>query len=173
MTAVTLTSSWDCSTARSAVQNSPDVPKPALFTRIRTPGGEPVGDLGAVGGVGQVGGQHLDVRARLVVQFGGEPLQPFDVTGDQHQVVAVDGVAAGETRPQPGRRSGDQSDGAWHADRLLTADSAATAGRCAVAAAGGAVGASRLGARLGVAADVGAAGGWSARPAGSSARPAG
>ena len=82
------------------------------------PGGQPVGHLRAVGGVGQVGGQHLDGRAGLVVQFGGEQLQPVDVAGDQHQVVAVDGVAAGETRAQPGRRSGDQCDGAWHARQV-------------------------------------------------------
>src|ERR1700694_5367880 len=37
ITAVTLTSSWACSSAGSAVQNSPEVPNPALFTRIRTP----------------------------------------------------------------------------------------------------------------------------------------
>jgi hypothetical protein len=37
ITAVTLTSSWDCSSAGSAVQNSPEVPKPALLTSTRTP----------------------------------------------------------------------------------------------------------------------------------------
>ena len=37
MTAVTLTSSCDCSTARSAVQNSPAVANPALLTSTRTP----------------------------------------------------------------------------------------------------------------------------------------
>src|SRR5215218_4447645 len=37
MTAVTLTSSWLCSTSRLAVQNSPEVPKPALLTTTRMP----------------------------------------------------------------------------------------------------------------------------------------
>ena len=72
ITAVTLTSSWDCSTARLAVQNSPDGAESGVVDQHLDPGGQPVGDLGAVGGVGEVGGEHLDRRARLVVQFGGE-----------------------------------------------------------------------------------------------------
>ena len=115
MTAVTLTSSWACSSARSAVQNSPGRAESRVVHQDPHTCGQPVGDLGPVGGDGQVGGKDLDVRAGFVVQFGGEAFQAFDVAGDQHQVVAVDGVASRESRTQPGRRPGDQSDGAWHA----------------------------------------------------------
>ena len=111
MTAVTLTSSCDCSSARSAVQNSPDVPNPALLTRTRTPAASRSATF-ARSASGQIGDEHLDVRTRLVVQFGGEALEPVGVTGHQHQVVAVHGIPAGESRAQPGRRSGDQGDGA-------------------------------------------------------------
>ena len=79
------------------------------------PGGQPIRHLRAVGFGGQVGDEHFDAGAGLVMQFGGEALQPVGVAGDQHQVVAVDGVAAGESRAEPGCRSSDQCDGAWHA----------------------------------------------------------
>ena len=115
MTAVTLTSSWDCSTARSAVQNSPDVPNPALFTSTRTPAASRSATFARSAASARSAAQHFDVGAGLVVQFGGEALQPLDVTGDQYEVVAVDGVAAGESRAEPGCRSSDQCDGAWHA----------------------------------------------------------
>jgi hypothetical protein len=75
-------------------------------------GGEPVGHLGAIGGDGQVGGQHLHRSACFVVQFGGKPVEAVDVTGHQDQVMTVDGVAVGESRAQAGRRSGDHCDGA-------------------------------------------------------------
>ena len=74
--------------------------------------GQPIRHLRAVGFGGQVGDENFDSGAGLIVQFGGEALQPFGVAGDQHQVVAVDGVAAGESRAEPGRRSSDQCDGA-------------------------------------------------------------
>ena len=64
ITAVTFTSSWDCSTAGSAVQKSPEVPKPALFTSTSTPAAEPFGDLGPAGGFSEVGQQHFDARCR-------------------------------------------------------------------------------------------------------------
>jgi hypothetical protein len=74
--------------------------------------GQPIRHLRAVGFGGQVGDENFDSCAGLIVQFGGEALQPFGVAGDQHQVVAVDGVATGEPRAEPGRRSSDQCDGA-------------------------------------------------------------
>ena len=64
---------------------------------------------------GQIGDEHFHLSAGLVVQFGAQALQPVGVTGDQYQVVAVDGVAAGESSAEPRRRSSDQCDGAWHA----------------------------------------------------------
>jgi len=89
--------------------------EPGVVHQNPHPGRQPVGHLRAVGFVGQVGDQHLHPGAGLVAQFGAEALQPIGVAGHQDQVVAVDGVAAGESRAQPGRRSGDQCDGAWHA----------------------------------------------------------
>jgi hypothetical protein len=44
------------------------------------------------------------------VQFGGETFEALSVAGDQHEVIAVDGVSAGESRADPGRRPGDQCD---------------------------------------------------------------
>ena len=76
------------------------------------PGREPVGHLGAVGRVGEVGGKHLDACARLVVQFRGEPLEPRHIAGDEHQVITVDRVPAGEPGAKPGGGSGDQGNGA-------------------------------------------------------------
>ena len=78
-------------------------------------GGQPVRHLRAVGFDGQIGDENFHFSAGLVVQFGGQALQPIGVTGDQYQVVAVDGVAAGESSAEPRRRSSDQCDGAWHA----------------------------------------------------------
>ena len=64
---------------------------------------------------GEVGDEYLDLGARLVPQFGGEGLEAVDVTRDEYEVMAVEGVAARESGAQSGRRSGDHRDGAGHA----------------------------------------------------------
>jgi hypothetical protein len=75
-------------------------------------GAEAVGDRGPVGGVGEVGAQHIDVGTGLGAQLRCQALEPVGVARDQDQVVAVHCVTAGETLTEPGRRSGDQGDGA-------------------------------------------------------------
>src|SRR5208283_5147172 len=76
--------------------------------------GEPVGDLLAVGGVGQVRGQNLD-PAGLGFQLAGQLLKTVDITGYQNQVVAVARIASRVAAADPGRRPGDQGYRTRHA----------------------------------------------------------
>jgi hypothetical protein len=80
--------------------------------------GKPLAHLLAIRLDGEVGGEHFDSCARFVVEFGRQRFQAFDVTRDEHQIVAVDGVTTGESRAKAGRRPGDQCDGAWHARQV-------------------------------------------------------
>ena len=70
--------------------------------------GEPVGDLVAVGGVGQVRGQNLDAGRPRLASSAGQLLQTVDITGDQNQVVAVARIASRVAAADPGRGPGDQ-----------------------------------------------------------------
>ncbi len=114
ITAVTLTSSWDCSTAGSAVQKSPDGAEAGVVHQHVDAGREPFGDLGPAGGFSEIGRQHFDAAAALVGQLGGQLVEPVRITGHQHNVVAVGGVTAGETLADSGSGPGDQGDATRH-----------------------------------------------------------
>ena len=89
-------------------------------------GGQPLGDLVAVGGLGEIGGEHLDVPSALVGQLGGQRLETVCVAGYQHQVVTIGGIAPCETFADTGCGPGDQGDAARHGVSVLSDRAAQT-----------------------------------------------
>ena len=101
ITAVTLTSSWDCSRARSAVQNSPDVAKPALFTSTSTPAANRSATLPRSADSARSAGSTSTARPPSPRNSAASSAEPIGIARHQHQVVAVGGIAACEAFADP------------------------------------------------------------------------
>ena len=77
--------------------------------------------------IGEVGAQHLGVRAVRGLELLGERLEASLVARDEHEVVAALGEVAGELLADPDGRSGDERDRSVHEARMLTPASGSSA----------------------------------------------
>ena len=93
--------------------NAPKVPKAALFTSDVERRALVVAarlDPFELGGIGEVGAEHLGLRAVGRFQLLGERLEATLVACDEHDVVTALGEDAGERFADTRGRAGDESD---------------------------------------------------------------
>ena len=62
-----------------------------------------------IGGLGEIGAQHLDADAGLALQPLGERFEPRAVARHEHEIMAALGETVGVDRADAGRRAGDEN----------------------------------------------------------------
>ena len=107
------------SVSMSSVWNGPNVPKPALFTR-RSTWRALASTAASCFGVGEVGREHLGVRAVSTLDLLGERFEARGIAGDEHDVVTALRELPSELLADPDGRTRDQRNRIAHVFLLST-----------------------------------------------------
>ena len=113
-TAVTLTSSWRCSSSAPAVSSEPAAARPALLTSRST--GATSGSASRAATWSRPAASARSAGSTSTTTSGlprvrGRGVEPPPVAGDEHEVVAVAGEPGDERGADAGRRPGDHGGG--------------------------------------------------------------